>query len=327
MIIIRKTSAKRSDHIEAKIKDNEATVYLYGDIGGIFGVDHLEWVKEFNAIDSSVIHLRIDSDGGDIFAARTMKTAIMQHKAKVIAHIDGLAASAASFVAMGADEIEIVDGGFLMIHKALSFLDILGFFNSTDLDELIADLDKERGFHDKINQSIANDYAKRTGKNPSSYLQMMEEETWLTAEEALENGMVDRIYDGKPVNGKYDLSRFNNVPEALIKRTKDDRETNKHLDKRAAEKALREAGFSRNDSLKIVAKGFQDESDSQTDIVNQDVGDPQIDSNNPQCDTDNAVLTEKPNEKPDHVEDTSKEKPKDRVQELIRKANMITQTV
>ena len=79
-------------------------------------------------MSASTIHVRIDSDGGDIFAARSMKTAIMQHKAHMIAHIDGLAASSASFVAMGADEIEIVEGGFLMMHNALSLLDIIELY-------------------------------------------------------------------------------------------------------------------------------------------------------------------------------------------------------
>ena len=112
---------------KAENKKGEKTVYLYGDIGGFWGIDSQEWVKEFDEITADIIHLRIDSDGGDVFAARAMQTVIKQHKAKVIAHIDGLAASAASFLAMGADEIEIVEGGFLMIHNAISFFDIFGF--------------------------------------------------------------------------------------------------------------------------------------------------------------------------------------------------------
>ena len=327
MLTIKKTSAIRADYRKIENKQNEATVYLYGDIGGWFGIDHLEFVKEFNAIDAETIHLRVDSDGGDIFAARTIKTAIMQHKANVIGHVDGIAASAASFLLMGCDEIEIVDGGFLMIHNALSLIDILGFFNIDELSGLIDSLSKERNLHTKINETIANDYAKRSGVDIKEVLQWMKNETWFTAEEALENKLVDRVYDGKPVAGKYDLSLFNNVPEELRDRNQNDEEDEEkgiHSKKRDAETALRKAGFSRNDALKIVAKGFQDVGDPQTELINQDVGDPQTEDNAPQRDADNANQTEEPAEVK-VIEDQAEELPiKDRTYELIGRANKLT---
>jgi len=80
MITVRKMATRRVDKkVDIKNKDDEATIYLYGDIGGWFGVDHLEFVKELNDIKAKTIHLRVDSGGGDIFAARAIKTAIMQH--------------------------------------------------------------------------------------------------------------------------------------------------------------------------------------------------------------------------------------------------------
>jgi ATP-dependent Clp protease protease subunit len=253
MITVRKTSVRSiSNKREIQNKEKEATVYLYGDIGGWFGVDHQQWVQDFNAIDANVIHLRIDSQGGDVFAARAMKTAIMQHKAKVIAHIDGLAASAATFLAMGADEREIVDGGFFMIHNALSFLDIFGYFNAQDMRDLIEDIGKEIKLHDKINESIANDYAKVTGKTQQEMLKYMDAETWFTAKEAMDAGLVNRIYDGEPVEGSYDLSVFTNVPEAVTKR-------NTNLSKRTLEKAMRDAGVSAKTAKKILAEGFKEE--------------------------------------------------------------------
>ena len=163
MLISHKTSV-RSRANKKEITDKsatEATIYLYGDIGGWFGIDHQDWIKEFNSLTADTIHLRVDSSGGDIFAARAMKTCIEQHKAKVIAHVDGLAASAASFMIMGANEIEIVDGGFLMVHKAMSMIDILGYYNEDDLADLCEEMQKEMQLHGKINDSIANDYAKK----------------------------------------------------------------------------------------------------------------------------------------------------------------------
>jgi len=252
MLTVRKTSAIRANRHEIQNKATEATVYLYGDIGGWFGVDQLEFIKEFNTIDAGTIHLRVDSSGGDVFAARAIKTAIMQHKAKVIAHIDGIAASAASFLVMGADEIEIVNGGFIMIHNAMSFIDILGYFNADDLQKLIDDLGKEKDLHGKINESIAADYMKKSGNSKEKVLEWMAAETWFTAQEALENKFADRIYDGEPVDGSYDLSIFAKTPEAVKQR-------NKNLSKRTLEKALRDAGLTNKEAKKILAEGFKDD--------------------------------------------------------------------
>ena len=252
MLTIRKTSAIRANRHEIQNKQSEATVYLYGDIGGWFGIDPLEFVKEFNAIDAAIIHLRIDSSGGDVFAARAMKTALMQHKAKVIAHIDGLAASAASSMAMGADEIEIVAGGFLMIHNATSFMDILGYFNADDLQNLINDIGKEKELHGKINEAIAADYAKKSGNSVEKILEWMAGETWFTAKEAVDNKFCDRVYDGDPVEGSYDLSIFTKTPQAI-------KDRNSKLSKRTLEKALRDAGLSNKEAKKIIAGGFKDD--------------------------------------------------------------------
>lgn len=313
MLTIRKTSATRVDHKKIENKKDEATIYLYSDIGGWFGMDHEQWVKDLNELKVDTIHLRIDSDGGDIFAARTMKTAIMQHDAKVIAHIDGLAASAASFVAMGASEIEMVDGGFLMVHNALSFIDILGYFNQQDGIQLISELQKEfEDRHEKINKSIAKDYAKRTGADMETVLQWMNEETWFTAEMALENKLIDRVYDGEPTNGKYDLSIFNNVPKELNLRNQSivNEDIDKDLNIRDAERALRDAGFSRNRSKEIVAKGFHNECDTQEDIIDQDVRETQIDNNDSQRDAE--------------ISDNKTDK--DRTADLLTRAEMVAPT-
>jgi len=268
MLITRKTSVRsmhnKGGNLNNKAKD-EPTVYLYGDIGGWFGIDHLEFVKDFNKIDAETIHLRIDSQGGDVFAARAIKTAIMQHKAKVIGHIDGIAASAASFLAMGCDELEMVDGGFLMIHNATSILDILGYFNIDDLNQLLVDIGKEVSLHEKINDSIASDYAKKTGIGQGKFLEWMAVETWFTAQAALDNKLIDRIYDGEPVEGSYDLSVFAKVPESLKLR-------NQKESKRMIEKALRDVGLSNKQAKDILLKGYKKEKEDeghQEDVLSQ----------------------------------------------------------
>lgn len=269
MIVTRKTSVHsihNRGNINNKSKD-EPTIYLYGDIGGWFGIDHLEFIKEFNKIDADTIHLRIDSQGGDIFAARAIKTCIQQHKAKVIGHIDGLCASAASFLAMGCDEVEIVDGGFFMIHNALSFMDILGYFNKDDLEELLENIQKEMDLHGKINDSIANDYLckckkKKEKMDKAEIMGWMDAESWFTAQEALDNGLVDSIYDGEPVEGSYDLSVFMKVPEPLKLR-------NCTESKRAIEKALRDVGLSNKQARDILMKGYKE--DKESEVHQEDV--------------------------------------------------------
>jgi len=332
MLTVRKTKAIRADQREIENKNGEDTIYLYGDIGGWFGIDHLEFVKEFNALEADTIHLRVDSGGGDIFAARTIKTAIMQHKANVIAHVDGLAASAASFLIMGANEIEIVDGGFLMIHNASSLLDILGFFNIDDLNSLIDDLSKERNLHTKINETIANDYVKRTGKNLETILQWMTAETWFTSKEALENEFVDRVYDGKPTKGNYDLSVFNNVPEELKLRNQSVQPTEESPKKptiKDLEKALRDVGCSQKKAKTILAKGLEG---YQRDVDEPE--NPEPEAEKVQRDAESATQrdVEKPKPKKDQTAELltraevvtpAKPKAKDKVAELLLKADLL----
>jgi hypothetical protein len=168
---------------------------------------------------------------------------------------------------MGANEIEIVDGGFLMVHKAMSMIDILGYFNEDDLKELCKDMQKEMELHSKINDAIANDYAKKTKKKKEECLAWMEEETWFTAQESLDAGLVDRIYEGKPVEGSYDLSIYAKVPDSLSHRNQSASKL-----KRSAEKALRDAGFSDKQAKTIIAKGYQDDPrDGDQPVVNPPV--------------------------------------------------------
>ncbi len=308
MIITHKTSV-RSRANKRDIQDKsptDATVYLYGDIGGYWGIDHLEFVKDFNAITADTIHLRVDSGGGDVFAARAIKTCIEQHKSKVIAHVDGLAASAASFLIMGANEIEIVDGGFLMIHKALSMIDILGYYNEDDLTGLIDEIQKEIQLHSKINESIANDYAKRTGKKKEECLAWMNDDTWFTAQESLDNGIVDRIYKGEVTKGSYDLSIYAKVPESLKNR-------NEAPSKRAIEKALRESGLSNKQAKDILMKGYK--TDDEDELHREDaVPQPGV------VDSSNPII---PDPVEDHQEDETPPKKKDRIADLLCRAEIV----
>jgi ATP-dependent Clp protease protease subunit len=196
----------------AAVKDDEATIYVYDAIGGWWGgVDAQEFVKELAGIKAGTIHLRINSPGGDVFDARAMQTALRQHKAKVIAHIDGLAASAATFLAMGADEIEMAEGGFWMIHNAWGFT--IG--NVNDHLEAAAMLEKVDG-------TIRADYSRKTGKPDDEVRALMDAETWMTAAEAKEAGFVDRVYAAEAPEDKFNLAAYDNAPDPLVGKETDE---------------------------------------------------------------------------------------------------------
>jgi ATP-dependent Clp protease, protease subunit len=182
----------------------ESTVYLYDAIDSFWGVNAQDFVKEFSAITAPVINLRINSPGGDVFDARAMATSIKNHPSKVIAHIDGLAASAATYVALSADEVRMADGGFFMIHNAWT----LAFGNSADFIEMASLLDK-------IDGTIINDYAKKTGKDDATIKDWMAAETWFTAQEALDNGFIDSITQENSAKNSWDLTAYHNAPKVL----------------------------------------------------------------------------------------------------------------
>ena len=104
MALIRNNqTAKRAYSLQASA--NEATVYVYDVIDPFWGVSASQFVKDLAGLTQPLIHLRINSPGGDVFEARAIATAIRNHSSRIVAHIDGLAASAASYIATAAAEV------------------------------------------------------------------------------------------------------------------------------------------------------------------------------------------------------------------------------
>ncbi len=199
--------AKARQPLRAEQSGDEATVYLYDVIVSddwFGGVAAESFVKELRAITAPVIHLRINSPGGDVFAARAMEQAIREHKSKVVAHVDGYAASAASFVAVACDEVEIAPGGFFMVHKAWT----VAFGNSDDLMETAALLEK-------VDASLVESYARETGQSAEEVQRMMADETWLSAQESVDLGFADRIAEAAPkASATWNLAAYDKAPAA-----------------------------------------------------------------------------------------------------------------
>ncbi len=183
-------------------------IYLYDFIAGSKaeaefwgGISAEGFADMLNGMEGEV-HLRIDSPGGDVFGGRAISQAIREYDGKVTAHIDGLAASAASYIAIAADEVIAAPGAFMMIHNSWTL--VVG--NAQDMRER-ADL------MDKIDASIAASYAAR-GDKDADWTAMMAAETWLTGEEALALGLVDTVVDesGAKDLANWDLSAFAHAP-------------------------------------------------------------------------------------------------------------------
>ncbi len=182
---------------------DEATIYLYDVIDNWFGVDSETFNKELAAITAPVINLRINSPGGDVFDAVAMHTALAQHPSKVVAHIDGLAASAATYVALAAEEVTMSSGSLFMIHQAWCIC----AGNSVDMR-------KQAELLDKVDGSIAAFYQEKTGLGEKKIMDWMADETWFTAEEASEHGFVDSVFTkGEKASNRYDLSAYSNAPK------------------------------------------------------------------------------------------------------------------
>lgn len=193
---------------------NEATVYLYDVIVSdqltaewFGGVAPEPFVKALNEITTPVIHLRINSPGGDVFAARVIEQALREHSAEIIVHIDGYAASAASIVAMAGDQIEIAQGGFVMIHNAWT----VAFGNAQDLLDMAALLEK-------IDVTLAQTYSDKTGKTVEDIKAMMAAETWLSGQEAVDAGFANRLYQSteNKTEAKWNLAAYAKAPPSPV---------------------------------------------------------------------------------------------------------------
>lgn len=187
---------------------DEATVYLYGAIVSDNywgdGIAAIDFVKALAGLDVKTIHLRIDSPGGEVFAGQSMAQAIREHAATVIAHIDGLAASAASWVALAADQVVISQGGMIMVHQAQG----IAVGNAADL----------RGTADlleKVDGILVAGYVAETGQTEQQITDWMAAETWFTAEEAVANGFADAIATGGSSSNQgkgWNLAAYSHAP-------------------------------------------------------------------------------------------------------------------
>jgi ATP-dependent Clp protease protease subunit len=192
-----------------KIGKERGEILLYGLIGQDWfgeGNSSKGFAKDLKALgDVKTIDLRIDSEGGDVFTGKAIYSLLNDHTAEIVVHVDGLAASAASFIAMVGDTIEMAEGAFMMIHDCWSF----AIGNA-------AELRKTADLLDKVNDTIIEVYVGRTGAKDTDVRKWMADETWMTAKECVKLGFADKINENLKVAASVrDPSSFKNLPADL----------------------------------------------------------------------------------------------------------------
>ncbi len=193
-------------HSEVNADSGEATIWLYDVISDFWGISARDFNKELMSIEADTVHLRINSPGGDVYEARAIQSGLAQSGKKVIVHIDGLAASAATYIALAGDEIEMADGAWFMIHNAWTFM-------AGDKNDLMAEAETL----ERIDTSLRKDYTTKSGATDEQVREWMDAETWFTADEAKENGFITSVVSNvkAPAANAWNLTQYGNVPQAL----------------------------------------------------------------------------------------------------------------
>jgi ATP-dependent protease ClpP protease subunit len=190
--------------------DGVPEVLIYGAIGGFWPGDIIpfEFAAELKAIDAPEIRVKIDSPGGFVFDGVTVYNLLRDHPARIHVVVDGMAASAASFVAQAGDQRTMNRASEMMIHDAWG----LAIGNAEEMREMADFLDRQT-------LKIAGIYAARSGRPVDGWLEAMSTETWYFADEAVAAGLADDAIsddDAEPSGGAEDRTTTE-VAEALYR--------------------------------------------------------------------------------------------------------------
>jgi HK97 family phage prohead protease len=173
-------------NVQGEPDSDETDILIFDEIGGSFGVTADQFVADLTAITTPQINLRINSPGGSVVDATAIASALRHTRdggQHITAFVDGIAASAATFIAIAADEVVTMPGAQWMVHFASSTI---------DGHKVVAR--KMDTFLDRQDTNIADQYAAKSGGSAADWLTMMENETWFTANEAQDAGLADRVW-------------------------------------------------------------------------------------------------------------------------------------
>lgn len=188
------------------LADSEKKVLIYDEIGG-WGIRAIDLINEINSGNTKLpLNVYINSPGGDLVEALAIFNAIKRYEGDTTAYVDGIAASAASYISMAFDKVVMPENTMMMIHDPISY----AFGNADEMRET-ADL------LDKFKNSILSGYADKSGKTVDDISALLSNETWLTAQEAVDMGFADEIIGAIEVVAMSREWNFKNAPESIIK--------------------------------------------------------------------------------------------------------------
>ena len=231
------------------VADKDPELMLYGEIADQDcwwddnATSPVQFKQDLEALGApNNINVRINSVGGDVFAAHAIYNILKSNPANIIAVVDGLCASAATIVAMAADKIVMPSNSVMMVHKPSAML--FGSYNSDDMDKMSETLDI-------VQNSIVAAYVAKTGRDPKDLAALMDQEKWMTAQEAKDEGFCDDVIysDQNSVNKVIPMS--NNGRYLIVNSVAHDMS---HFDLSDVKKAMQKARnnmLSNNASIEI----------------------------------------------------------------------------
>lgn len=205
MQLYKDNAAIKRQPVNLVRNEAEATLYIYDVISADWGISAkmvIDAIAEANGVP--LLNIRINSPGGDVFEARAIIEAIKRFAGKTVAHIDSVAASAATGIACAANEVLIAEGAFYMIHNASGMV-----WGDKNVMRDTADL------LEKVEGSIVSDYVAKTSKEQQQIIDWMNDETWFSAQEAIDNGFADGLAPTAKVGNMWNLTAYGKVPTAL----------------------------------------------------------------------------------------------------------------
>ena len=159
-----------------------------------------QFIKSMLDDSKDEVTIKISSLGGDVDHALAIHDMLAQQGNVTIVYT-GFNASSATILSLGASKIRMSENSFYLIHKVMSWVDAWGYMNEDQIEEAMQQLEKDKNNNAKITLQLAKMYAKKSGKPISDILDLMKQETWLSAEEAKNWGFVDEIFSpGEKVN-------------------------------------------------------------------------------------------------------------------------------
>jgi ATP-dependent Clp protease, protease subunit len=223
-------------------KNNIGEISIFGEIGG-WGITLDQFVKDFDLVkDKSEIKVYVNSPGGDVFAGVAIYNILSKYRDKVTVEVLGLVASIASVVALAGSKLIMYDGAMMMLHNPL-------MFTAGNSEQLRKDADTL----DKIKEQIINIYLNNTNYSEKEIDEIMNDETWLTADDVVKHFNNAEKIEVKAAACAFSLvDKFKKVPKNLIReQIKVD-----NITIRDFEVILRDVGFSQQDSKMLASVGF-----------------------------------------------------------------------